>query len=275
VARSTTAASEDETSGRATWMSGIRSWTCFIATAKELGNRYATADDLVHDLEQVLAIEAARAGETTGEATTVLQTLSGDTTEVAPLRLRRPRRWLLSVLAVVLLAAAAIGFLATRTERGPGDAKGVGGGGLRALTLSSGAAHDYDPQGDEDESSEATQFAIDANPTTVWDTETYEAGFDGANKEGVGIYVDAGSRVEARQVDVITSTPGFTAAVYAANRVPDDLDGWMKVSSDRTISQEHEIRLDTGGQGFRYYLLWIGELPDGGEAAVKELSLLR
>jgi serine/threonine-protein kinase len=32
------------------------------ATAKELPNRYATAADLVHDLEQVLAIEAARAG---------------------------------------------------------------------------------------------------------------------------------------------------------------------------------------------------------------------
>jgi eukaryotic-like serine/threonine-protein kinase len=245
------------------------------ATAKELGNRYATADDLVRDLEQVLAIEAARAGETTGEATTVLQTLSGDTTEFAPLRLRRPRRWMLSVLAVVLLAAGAIGFLATRTERGPGDAKGVGGGGLRAVNLTGGAAHDYDPQGDEDESGEATQFAIDANPTTVWDTETYDAGFDGANKEGVGLYVDAGSRVAARRVDLTTSTPGFTAAVYAANDVPADVDGWTKVSSDLEVDQEQEIPLDSGGQSFRYYLLWISDLPEDGKATVKELSVLR
>jgi serine/threonine-protein kinase len=246
------------------------------ATAKELGNRYLTVDDLVHDLEQVLAIEAARAGETTGEATTILQTLpAGDTTEFAPLRLRRPRRWLLSVLAVVLLAAGVVGFLATRTERGPGGAQGVGSGDLRAVTLASDAAHDYDPQGDDDESAEATQFAIDGNPTTVWDTETYEAGFDGANKAGVGLYVDAGSEVAAKEVVVRTSTPGFTAAVYAANEVPDDIDGWTKVSSDRRVGQEQQITLDTGGQSFRYYLLWITELPEDGKAAVKELSVLR
>jgi serine/threonine-protein kinase len=245
------------------------------ATAKELRNRYATVDDFVHDLEQVLAIEAARAGETTGEATTVLQTLAGDTTDFAPLRLRRPRRWLLSVLAVALLVAGAIGFLATRTERGPGDVAGAGGGGLRVVDLTKGAAHDYDPEGDEDESSDATGFAVDANPTTVWDTETYEAGFDGANKAGVGLYVDAGSRVAARRVDVTTSTPGFTAAVYAADEVPDHIEGWTKVSSDLKVGQEQQIPLDLAGQSFRYYLLWITELPDGGKATVKELSVLR
>jgi serine/threonine-protein kinase len=245
------------------------------ATAKELANRYATADDLVHELEQVLAIEAARAGETTGEATTVLRTLPGDTTEFAPLRLRRPRRWLLTVVAVALLVAGAVGYLATRTERGPGDAQVVDGNGLRAVDLASGAAHDYDPQGDEDESSDATQLAVDANPTTVWDTETYEAGFEGANKEGVGLYVDAGSEVAARQVDVRTSTPGFTAAVYAANDVPADIDGWTKVSSDLPIGPEQEVPLDTGGQSFRYYLLWIGGLPEDGKATVKELVVLR
>ena len=39
---------------------------------------------MVHDLEEVLAIEAARTGQTTGEATTVLQSLSGDTADFAP-----------------------------------------------------------------------------------------------------------------------------------------------------------------------------------------------
>jgi tRNA A-37 threonylcarbamoyl transferase component Bud32 len=245
------------------------------ATAKELGNRYATADDLVHDLEHVLAIEAARAGATTGEATTVLQALPGDTTEFAPMRLRRPRRWMLSVLAVVVLVAGTLGFLATRTERGPGDAKVVGAGDLRPVKLTAGSAHDYDPQGDDDESAEATDFAIDANPTTVWDTETYEVGFEGANKDGVGLYVDAGAPVAARRVDVTTSTPGFTAAVYAANEVPDDIDGWTKLTSDLTIGAEQEIPLDTGGQSFRYYLLWITQLPEDGKAAVKELSVLK
>ena len=53
------------------------------ATAKETRNRYATVDAMVHDLEEVLAIEAARTGETTGEATTVLRSLPGDTADFA------------------------------------------------------------------------------------------------------------------------------------------------------------------------------------------------
>src|SRR3954449_6656403 len=65
------------------------------ATAKETRNRYRTVDEMVHDLEQVLAIEAARAGETSGEATAVLQALPGDTADYAPARLRRPRRTLI------------------------------------------------------------------------------------------------------------------------------------------------------------------------------------
>ena len=47
------------------------------ATAKELKNRYASAAEMVHELEQALAIEAARAGHATGEATTVLRALPG------------------------------------------------------------------------------------------------------------------------------------------------------------------------------------------------------
>src|SRR5215216_3020506 len=62
------------------------------ATAKETQNRYADVDEMIHDLEEVLAIEAARTGHTTGEATTVLRTLPGDTSEFAPRRLRHPRR---------------------------------------------------------------------------------------------------------------------------------------------------------------------------------------
>ena len=68
------------------------------ATAKETQNRYATVDEMVHDLEEVLAIEAARTGQATGEATTVLRSLSGDTADFAPQRLRHPRRALFAEL---------------------------------------------------------------------------------------------------------------------------------------------------------------------------------
>jgi eukaryotic-like serine/threonine-protein kinase len=45
------------------------------ACSKETANRYESAVELVHDLEQTLVIEASRAGGATGEATTVLRSL--------------------------------------------------------------------------------------------------------------------------------------------------------------------------------------------------------
>src|SRR3954469_4843792 len=130
------------------------------ATAKETERRYATVDEMVHDLEEVLAIEAARAGETSGEATAVLQSLPGDTAEFAPRRLRRPRPLLMTAAIAIGLTAGLIAFFATRTEKGPGSAPPPAGG-LPDLRLSSDAAHDYDPEGDGEESPDAVRNAID------------------------------------------------------------------------------------------------------------------
>jgi serine/threonine-protein kinase len=245
------------------------------ATAKETSNRYATVEQMTHDLEEVLAIEAARSGQATGEATTVLRSLSDDTADFAPQRLRHPRRTLFISTAALAIVAATIALLATRTEKGPGQAATPRTPGLSAVTLSKDAAHDYDPEGDGEESRSQVQFAIDGLPTTVWNTETYEGGFEGSNKSGVGLYVTAGSRVPARQLDVLTSTPGFEAAVYASDSVPSRIEDWHKVSVTLTVKREQAIQLDTAAQGFRNYLLWISELPDGGKVSVKELALKR
>jgi len=246
------------------------------ATAKQTENRYATADELVHDLEEVLAIEVARSGETSGEATTVLRALSGDTAEFVPVRLRDPRRWLVSVLAVLLLAAGAVAYFATRTEKGAGVAGPARGGGPARVELGSNAANDYDPQSeDREESPEATQNAIDGNPTTVWDTEKYESDFQSLGKDGVGLYVDAGSPTQARRLDLVTSTPGATVSVYAANRVPEEIGGWRKVSEDVQTDEKEQIAIDTARRPYRYYLLWITTLPEDGKADVQELVLRR
>jgi hypothetical protein len=47
------------------------------------------------------------------------------------------------------------------------------------------------------------------------------------------------------------------------------------VSSAATVEQDHTFRLRTRGRKYRYYLLWISELPRGGEAEIQELALLR
>src|SRR4051794_8609124 len=117
------------------------------STAKETRNRYQTVDEVVGDLERVLAIEAARAGETSGEATAVLQALPEDTADYAPIRLRRPRRALLLAALAIGLIAGGIAYLATRTEKGPGNAVIPHAGGLTAGRLGRGAAGGHHPEG--------------------------------------------------------------------------------------------------------------------------------
>jgi hypothetical protein len=245
------------------------------ATAKETQNRYQEIGEMVHDLEEVLAIEAARTGQTTGEATTVLQSLSADTADFAPTRLRRPKRALaITLLIAALVAAAAIG-LVTRTEKGTGGPVVKKTKGLSEVRLARGAASDYDPEGDNKESPDAARNAIDGNLSTNWNTETYQGGFEGSDKSGVGLYVDAGRLIAGRALTLATATPRFRAAVYASETVPANLRGWTRVSPTVSVHQDQIFRLRTRGRLYRYYLLWISELPDGGKAEVQELSLQR
>ena len=83
-------------------------------------------------------------------------------------------------------------FLATRTEKGPGGPVVKKPRGLTEVRLAGNAASDYDPEGDNSESPEATRLAIDGIRSTNWDTESYQGGFAGSHKSGVGLYVDAG-----------------------------------------------------------------------------------
>jgi eukaryotic-like serine/threonine-protein kinase len=249
------------------------------ATAKETKNRYATAEEMVADLEEALAIEVARTGQTTGEATTVLRALPKKRLRVVPLRLRNPRGALLSTLLLAAVAAVVIVVLATRTEQGTtGGAAREGAGKLRSVTLSTGGIHDFDPPpGDGRESSGSVRNAIDGNPSTLWGTEHYRDGFAGVDKPGVGIYVEARSAVAARALKVITPKPGWDAEVYAANDVPSTLSDWgPKLGEASDVGETAQIQIDTAGQRFRRYLLWIVTLPDNEQQAqVSELTLLR
>src|SRR4051794_1822011 len=85
------------------------------ATSKERRNRYASAAEMVADLERALGIEVARSGHTNGQATSVLEALPPGTGEIAPRRLRHPRRRKLIGFVVLLIAAAGVAaFVAIR-----------------------------------------------------------------------------------------------------------------------------------------------------------------
>jgi tRNA A-37 threonylcarbamoyl transferase component Bud32 len=244
------------------------------ATAKDPRARHASADALVHELEQVLAIEVARAGQMSGEATTVLRALPGDTADFVPLRLRNPRR-LVTLLALMgVVGAVVVVVLANRTQEGTtGRAeppREILRQGLVPVKLA--AAKDYDPFGTGGEHARDAPRAIDGNRSTYWDTEDYRSGLQ---KPGVGLYIEAEERVAARRLSVITGIPGWIAEVYAANSVPESIDGWRRVSRRTEVAAEDRIRLDTRGRRYANYLVWITELPEEGQASILELTLQR
>jgi serine/threonine-protein kinase len=245
------------------------------ACAKETANRYASAHEMVHELEQALVIETSRAGNATGEATTVLKSLPSDTAEFGAVRrLRHPRRTLVVSLLAIALAAAAVVFAVTRAQRGTtGGAKVHGVPALTGVKLNTAGADDFDPDGDGSEHPEEVRLAIDGNPATRWETESYEA--NDLQKPGVGLIVEPRAPVAARALDIVTSLPGWSAQVYASDDRPDDLAGWrIPIGSASAVGEEERFELDAAGRKFPYYLLWITALPEGEQkAAVSELTL--
>ncbi|MBX5469644.1 MAG: serine/threonine protein kinase [Thermoleophilaceae bacterium] len=250
------------------------------ATCKEMRNRYSTAADMIADLEQALAIEVARAGHTSGEATTVLRALPPTTAErFLPWRLRAPRRAL--VLSTLLVGAAALALALLLTQTHPGSTGGARpskqSAQLELATFRGGSVHDYDPApgGDGQEHPDDVANVLDGNPSTAWTTEQYENGAFPPEKTGVGLYVDAGRPVLARELDLTADPGGFEAAVYAtsARPVPSSVEGWRQLSGSQLVGGSAQFRLSAGGARYRDYLIWITKLPRGGRAGIGEVSL--
>jgi tRNA A-37 threonylcarbamoyl transferase component Bud32 len=247
------------------------------STAKETRNRYATAEEMVDELEQALAIEVARSGQTTGEATSVLRGLKRETTEFVPGRLLNPRRAVITTLLLAVVAAVVVVVVALNTERGSTGAAAPSGSALADVRIRS--ADDYDPLGDREEHGSETQNVFDGNPGTLWTTENYSSGGGLGDKAGVGIFVRATSQVAARRLDLISPQPGWRADVYGANEVPEGFPaGWTKLTTrPAAVGENERIPLQTRGREYRYYLIWITALPEGDEAqaAISEISLLK
>jgi tRNA A-37 threonylcarbamoyl transferase component Bud32 len=246
------------------------------ATAKDLQRRYLDASSLVADLEDVLAIETARAGQATGEATTVLRTLPGSARRRLPLRMR-----IAPALAVLFLVVAAIAVVVVivlardNTQRGT-HAAGIKApvAGLKTINLASDAAHAYDPLGDKVEHNDQTSAAIDPDPHSSWSTESYTGGQ--LSKDGVGLYIDASPGVAARRIVLHTPTPGWSGAIYGATLGPPAQlgTGWTKLAPLNNVAARQDVRIDTGGKKYRYYLIWITALPPNQtRVAISDLAI--
>jgi hypothetical protein len=191
-----------------------------------------------------------------------------DATMVVPGRARarggqkKVSRWPLGItlLAVLALAAIAVGLLALRgdkTEIPPGANPA-------APRVSLEGVGAYDPFGDNTEHDQDAPNATDGSPATAWSTETYRS----FTKQGVGLLLDAGRPVEAALVRVQSDTPGFTAQIRAGNTAQGP---FHAVSAARTVTESTSFALNADGAA-RYYVVWITKLPpDLGYAHLNEV----
>ncbi|MGH2832981.1 MAG: protein kinase domain-containing protein [Solirubrobacteraceae bacterium] len=259
------------------------------ATAKDLQRRYPNIASMIGDLEDVLAIETARSGHAASEVTSVLRTLPGPARRRVPWRLRYRSRWLALLALLAVIIAVVLVLAAGHAHRGTGrPSNEASPPHLSPVSLGQESAHDYNPFGNIPEHPDEVSNAVDGDPNTSWSTEHYQGGNLG--KPGVGLYVDATPGLAARAITIQTPTPGFYAAIYATSAFDQNLPfgdsepltqrGWHLLAAPQSIGSQTTIDLNTAGQRYRYYLVWITKLqPESAAAAVaaqiSEVTLFR
>ena len=236
------------------------------AMAKRPEHRFPSMDAFIAALEAALAEAAELRGPEGNGATEILPA-------VAPAprpprereRQRRRRRvpWpLLAVLVVALAGGAAIWAIAD----GRIDPGGGNGNAAPAESVSLSAVREHDPPpGDDVEHPDRVPNATDGDPDTYWTTETYTTNVN-TIKPGVGIVLDAGSPVELGGLTVVSAEAGYVALVQAGSSPEGPFE---PVSEEQRVEGQTTFELDTGGEAYRYYLLWIVDLV--GRATVNEI----
>jgi serine/threonine-protein kinase len=224
------------------------------ATAKDPDKRYSGMAEMLSGLEAALEVEVARAGSSTGEVTTVLDS-------VPPKRRRILTRRGVSWAGILLVLAAGAAAVLFGVFAGEKDKAAQEGGG-QAVALAS--AEDFDPEGDNSEVSSQLDFAIDGDPTgTAWVTEQYDTEDFGGLKDGVGLILDAGKPVRARDVVVRSAEAGWDLEVYSADSGPPTaLEDWgTPIGSQTDMPDKATVKVDPPGPA-QYYLLWITNLAE-------------
>jgi serine/threonine-protein kinase len=246
------------------------------ATAKETRHRFASVDELQHDLEQALAIEVARSGHPTGEATSVIRALPRGAATIVPRRWRNPRLWGAMLALIAIGSALVVALVVLRAEEDKRPVAGAAPPPAPPEAVELVDATDFDPGGDGEEHSFEVRQAIDNDPATVWSTENYsQGGGFGKQKSGVGLYVTARAPVAATRLDIQTRTPGYDVTIYASNRPGAKISDWGRAIARAPVGERRvRIPLDTAGNKFRHYLIWITKLPDGNKADIAEVRVL-
>jgi eukaryotic-like serine/threonine-protein kinase len=229
------------------------------ATTKDPRDRYGTVAEMVRDLEQTLEVEVARRGGTSGQATSVLDSVPSSRRRLAPRRRTSRRGIAMAIVGIALIASAALIF-GDRIDFGGNG--GSTGSATTEVRLPNDAASEFDPPPGDQQETGTEQQAIDSNPTgTAWSTEHYDSADFGGLKDGVGLAIDADDRVAAKSMVIRALTPGYDAQIYeAAGSPPSSLSGWgQPVATISDGGDSETVRLSR--KPAESFLLWITQAP--------------
>ncbi|HYI62200.1 MAG TPA: protein kinase [Acidimicrobiales bacterium] len=179
-----------------------------------------------------------------------------------PARAARPRRTVRSalLLGVVVVAVVVAGALAWQVV-GPSD---------EAAELAGATTFDPFGTGPPGENDGDVGLAVDGDPATAWHTERYRDPDITVRKPGVGLLLDLGTSRTAEALALTSPSSGWTAEAYVLDDRPGaDVTTWGEALG-RSEGIDGDIRLDLGGTGGRYVLLWITRASEDGTVQVAE-----
>ncbi len=145
--------------------------------------------------------------------------------------------------------------------------------GLQPLAILS--ADGFDPLGDNAENSQAAPKVFDGNPATQWVSEGYATAELGGLKSGVGVIVDLGPNVRAKQV-TLTLGAAANLELYAASTR--SLDGAVKFGATTDAKGTVTIPVPAAATGKQYLIVWFTSLTQAGDgyyrAVLGEISVM-
>jgi serine/threonine-protein kinase len=238
------------------------------AMAKEPRDRFASMDELCHELSACLGPETAVSGAETMVVPGRKPPRRRQRAPKAPAD--RPSIWplilLLAGLAVLAgILAAVFAFTDPGTQLDNLVGKKKASPKVAAVRFTSATA--YDPYGDSTEHDAQAREAIDRNPATYWYTEHYGGG--GLNKPGVGLVLDAGAAKKLTQLAVRSDTQGFTARIESGSS---PTSGFTFISGPKVVGGNTTFTLKGGPA--QYYVVWITDLGPNSSVKVNEVTAL-
>lgn len=167
----------------------------------------------------------------------------------------------------------------TPTKSTPSEAKPQ----QPAILLDTNAASTYNPSHLPEASFGDPSLAIDGETSTGWTAVVEPAT---APNMAVGLLIDLKDTQRLAAAEVITATPGLTAAVYgsSAAAAPPTITSpeWTALSKAAVLKQRHtRISLAHATSAFRFVVLWISKAPAAavgtpqapGRVSINELEL--